>query len=105
MEIAPLSECRSMGAGPRRSGTIAFDPATSFTMTAEGPVSTGDGEIRAWFDPGDEALDPAMLLFAADALPPATFSIVMTGWVPTLELTVPAFHRLRFSKSHRKPRY
>jgi hypothetical protein len=27
-------------------------------------------------------------MYAVDALPPATFDIEMTGWVPTLELTV-----------------
>ena len=34
-----------------------------------------------------EAFDPASLLFAVDAFPPATFDIEFSGWVPTLELT------------------
>ena len=35
-----------------------------------------------------ESFDPISLLYAVDALPPGTFEIEMTGWVPTLELTV-----------------
>ncbi len=48
----------------------------------------GLGELRGWLRlPGDEAFDPASLLFAVDAYPPATFDIEFAGWVPTLELT------------------
>ena len=48
-----------------------------------------EGELRGWLAlPGDEAFDPASLLFAVDAFPPATFDIEYSGWVPTLELTV-----------------
>ena len=32
-------------------------------------------------------LDTVTLMFVADSLPPATFGIVTTGWVPTLDLT------------------
>jgi hypothetical protein len=50
---------------------------------------TGRGELRGWLGlPGQTALDPAALLFAVDAFPPATFDIEYSGWVPTLELTV-----------------
>ena len=50
---------------------------------------SGNGELRGWLAlPGAEALDPASLLFAVDAFPPATFDIEFSGWVPTLELTV-----------------
>jgi acyl-coenzyme A thioesterase PaaI-like protein len=49
----------------------------------------GRGELRGWLAlPDGEAFDPASLLFAVDAYPPATFDIEFTGWVPTLELTV-----------------
>jgi len=49
----------------------------------------GSGELRGWLAlPGDQMFDPAALLFAADAYPPATFEIEYSGWVPTLELTV-----------------
>lgn len=49
---------------------------------------SGRGELRGWLALPDGApFDPAMLLFAVDAFPPATFDIAMSGWVPTLELT------------------
>jgi len=50
---------------------------------------SGRGELRGWLAlPAAEAFDPAALLFAVDAFPPATFDIEFSGWVPTLELTV-----------------
>jgi len=49
----------------------------------------GLGELRGWLELlGDEPFDPIALLYAVDALPPATFDIEMTGWVPTLQLNV-----------------
>jgi Thioesterase-like superfamily len=49
---------------------------------------SGRGELRGWLAlPGGAAFDPAALLFAVDAFPPATFDIEFSGWVPTLELT------------------
>lgn len=62
---------------------------------------TGRGELRGWLSPpAGEQFDTAALLFAVDALPPATFDIEVSGWVPTLELTayvrnVPAAGPLR----------
>ncbi len=50
---------------------------------------SGSGELVGWLAlSGDEPFDPASLLFAVDAFPPATFEIEYSGWVPTLELTV-----------------
>jgi acyl-coenzyme A thioesterase PaaI-like protein len=50
---------------------------------------SGRGELRGWLAlPGGEAFDPASLLFAVDSFPPATFDIELSGWVPTLEMTV-----------------
>ncbi len=50
---------------------------------------SGRGELWGWLAlPGDAAFDPTSLLYAVDAFPPATFDIELTGWVPTLELTV-----------------
>jgi hypothetical protein len=49
---------------------------------------SGRGELRGWLAlPDGTAFDPATLLFAVDAFPPATFDIEISGWVPTLELT------------------
>ncbi|GAB3561764.1 thioesterase family protein [Amycolatopsis endophytica] len=49
---------------------------------------TGAGVLRGWLGlPGGADFDPLSLLYAVDAFPPATMDIVLTGWVPTLELT------------------
>ncbi len=49
----------------------------------------GSGEVRAWLRFADDMPpDPVSLLYVADALLPATFTIHPSGWVPTLELTV-----------------
>ncbi len=65
---------------------VRLDPATSGFTRGQ---PDGRGEVRGWLNlPGDEAFDPASLLYAVDAFPPATFNIEFAGWVPTLELTV-----------------
>lgn len=49
---------------------------------------SGRGELRGTLSLGDGVeFDPISLLYAVDALPPATFEVELTGWVPTLELT------------------
>jgi hypothetical protein len=49
---------------------------------------SGRGELRGWLAlPEGEQFDPLSLLFAVDALPPATLDVAPSGWVPTLELT------------------
>jgi hypothetical protein len=65
---------------------VRLDPESSgFTRGQPG----GAGELRGWLAlPGGEHFDPASLVFAVDAFPPATFDIEFAGWVPTLELTV-----------------
>ena len=65
---------------------VRLEPA-SCGFSAGAP--SGRGELRGWLSlPGGEAFDPAALLFAVDAFPPATFDVELSGWVPTLELTV-----------------
>lgn len=64
---------------------LRLDPATSGYLSGQ---PSGRGELRGWLAlPAMETFDPIALLFAVDALPPATFDIEPTGWVPTLELT------------------
>lgn len=48
---------------------------------------SGRGRLSGWLELPGEDFDPMSLLFALDALPPATFDIQFTGWVPTLELS------------------
>lgn len=50
---------------------------------------SGKGEMRSWFGLADgRDMDPLSLLLAVDALPPTAFEIGLSGWVPTVELTV-----------------
>jgi hypothetical protein len=50
---------------------------------------SGKGEMRAWFGLADgRDPDPFSLLLAVDALPPTAFELGLSGWVPTVELTV-----------------
>jgi hypothetical protein len=87
--LPPIGDCAPSAWGPPRGTTLRFDPATTITRAPDGPVVTGGGEFRAWFtDDSRDPVDTVGLLYAADALPPATAGIVATGWVPTLDLTV-----------------
>ncbi|MCF3104771.1 thioesterase family protein [Streptomyces roseoverticillatus] len=64
---------------------IRLDPATA-GWAAGAP--SGRGEMRGWFGLADgRPMDPLALLLAVDALPPTTFEMGLTGWVPTIELT------------------
>ncbi|MBV9795665.1 MAG: thioesterase family protein [Actinobacteria bacterium] len=102
--LPPIEECRPLFRADRRGMAVSFDPAAGFTITPDGPVATGGGEFRAWLrDENSGTLDPVSLLFAADGLPPATFGVLVSDWVPTLDLTVyvralpaPGPIRLRF---------
>lgn len=49
---------------------------------------SGRGELAGWISFADgRPIDPLGMLFFLDALPPATFDIGPSGWVPTLSLT------------------
>jgi Thioesterase-like superfamily len=65
---------------------LRLDPATlGWTLGAP----SGKGEMRSWFGLADgRDHDPLSLLLAVDALPPTAFELGLTGWVPTVELTV-----------------
>jgi len=68
---------------------MAFDPSASLDWGAEGPSGDGSGELRAWFWFEDERpFTPLDLLYVVDCMPPATFTVLTTGWVPTLDLSV-----------------
>ncbi|HEV3267789.1 MAG TPA: thioesterase family protein [Acidimicrobiales bacterium] len=65
---------------------LRLDP--SCTGWWNGELST-QGEVRGWLriNDGEASWDAWNLLFAGDALPPATLPLGSSGWVPTLQLT------------------
>lgn len=65
---------------------LRLDP--SCTGWWSGELST-QGEVRGWLrlNDGEASWNPWSLLFAGDALPPATLPLGSSGWVPTLQLT------------------
>ncbi|MFE9769147.1 thioesterase family protein [Streptomyces sp. NPDC005808] len=65
---------------------LKLDPATlGWALGAP----SGKGEMRSWFGLADgRDPDPLSLLLAVDALPPTAFELGLSGWVPTVELTV-----------------
>jgi acyl-CoA thioesterase len=72
---------------------LRLDPATM--PFGESPArSEAKAELQGWtrFADGRDP-DPLSLLFFNDAIPPATFRIGSTGWVPTLQMS--AFVRAR----------
>lgn len=65
---------------------MLFDPACVGWATGQ---PSGQGEMRAWLRLKDgREPDVLSLLLAVDALPPVAFDLGMSGWAPTLELSV-----------------
>lgn len=94
IDVAPYDECVRLPAAREGSpfvvpimdrSDLRLDPAV--LGFASGKPS-GDAVLRGWISFADgRPADPLGLLFFCDALPPATFELVMAGWVPTLSLT------------------
>ena len=92
--LPPVADCPRAPAespGAPRVGQLdhvdlRMDPATA--QWAVGQPS-GQAEVRSWIRNADERpVTAGDLLVFADALPPVTFNLGLTGWVPTLEFTV-----------------
>ncbi|MEU9289282.1 thioesterase family protein [Streptomyces sp. NPDC048275] len=94
-EFPPMEHCFGPEDGPTPvDGSSAItdrlklklDPSTlGWALGAP----SGKGEMRSWFGLADgRDHDPLSLLLAVDALPPTAFELGLSGWVPTVELTV-----------------
>ncbi len=90
--LPPVEQClvHDRQPGEARNGIteqldLRLDPSAAAWMGAPSSVA----EVRGWvrYASGRDA-DPLALLCLADALPPVTFALGLTGWVPTVELTV-----------------
>jgi hypothetical protein len=73
--------------GVMETTELRLDPAT-LPFADSPPPSDARAELRGWsrFADGREP-DPLSLLYFNDAIPPATFMIGSTGWVPTLQMS------------------
>jgi len=89
-DLAPLEECvqRTAVEEIKLMGVVDFRLDPSSTAWLDGGRSDL-GEVKGWLrlDDGVAAWDAWSLLFASDGLPPATFPLGSSGWVPTLQLT------------------
>ncbi|MDT0434825.1 MULTISPECIES: thioesterase family protein [Streptomyces] len=93
--MPPPEQCLGAGDGPAPDAVaspitdrlrLRLDPATLGWAVG---APSGRGEMRAWFGLADgRDADPFSLLLAVDALPPTAFEIGLSGWVPTVEMTV-----------------
>lgn len=89
-DVAPREECprspSNANVGILSVQEQRLDPVC--TTFARGEISDR-AEVKGWMrlDDGDASWDVWSLLFASDALPPATFPIGSSGWVPTLQLS------------------
>ena len=93
-DVAPIEDCVAIPAAREGSPFVVpimdrtdlrLDPAVMGFATGK---PSGDANLRGWISFADgRPVDPLSLLFFLDALPPATFELAPTGWVPTLSLT------------------
>lgn len=88
--IAPVDECRQSTGGDEinimRVVDLRLDPSCADWWSGE---ISERGEVRAWLrlNDGDSAWSALSVHFACDALPPATYPLGSSGWVPTLQFT------------------
>jgi acyl-CoA thioesterase len=99
-EIAPLEQCRQSTGNDEVNIMRVVDQRLDPTNAAwwNGEVSER-GDVRAWLrlNDGDDMWNALSLHFACDAMPPATFPLGSSGWVPTLQFTT-YIHRVPTSE-------
>jgi acyl-CoA thioesterase len=88
-DMPPLETCRpslvSDGINISSVIELRLDPAV--TGFWDGQLSS-TAEVRGWIRlRSEDTWDAQSLLFAGDALPPATLPLGSSGWVPTMQLT------------------
>jgi len=89
-DVAPREQClrRTVVEEVKIMGVVDFllDPSSAGWL--DGGRSE-KGEVLGWLrlDDGASNWDAWSLLFASDGLPPGTFPLGSSGWVPTLQLT------------------
>lgn len=89
-ELTPLDECRQSTGGEEINIMSVVDQRLDPSCAGWTIGHLSDkAEVKAWLklNDGDAAWSVWSLLFASDAMPPATFPIGSSGWVPTLQLT------------------
>ena len=91
-EVAPWEDCTRLVAVTEAFEVPLMDQLDlrldqgSMGWTVGAP--SGRGELLGRLALLDEpAFDPLSLLVAVDAFPPAPFDVVVTGWVPTIQLS------------------
>ncbi|MFZ1063840.1 MAG: thioesterase family protein [Acidimicrobiales bacterium] len=88
--VAPLDESAQLPAGSGATYMamldLRFDPSCVGWWFGEKSTSA---EVKGWIrlNDGQATWDAWNVLFACDAMPPATMPIGSSGWVPTLQLT------------------
>jgi acyl-coenzyme A thioesterase PaaI-like protein len=89
-EVAPLEECvaRTVVEEVKLMQVVDFRLDPSASTWLDGGRSDV-GEVKGWLrlSDGADVWDEWSLLFASDGLPPGTFPLGSSGWVPTLQLT------------------
>jgi acyl-CoA thioesterase len=98
--IASRDECRQSTGNDDVNIMHVVDQRLDPTNAAwwNGEISE-QGDVRAWLrlDDGDDMWNALSLHFACDAMPPATFPLGSSGWVPTLQFTT-YVHRIPTSE-------
>jgi Thioesterase-like superfamily len=89
--LPPVEDCpRNAAHDGRRNGIteqldLRLDPSAAGWMSEP----SDRAEVRGWVRFADgRPVDTPALLCLADALPPVTFALGLTGWVPTVSLSV-----------------